>query len=71
MGSLQTRLLNKWKTEDKIDVIDMNNSIKPSVFNDNWLAVKVNDDYWLNVQLKITNLQGDLEIEKDIKEMRN
>ena len=55
MGSLQTRLLNKWKTEDKIDFIDMNKSIKPSVFNDNWLAVKVNDDYWFNVKLKIAN----------------
>ena len=55
MGSLQTRLLNKWKIDDKIDFIDMNKSIKPSVFNDNWLAVKVNDDYWFNVKLKIAN----------------
>ena len=40
----------------------MNKSIKPSVFNDNWLAVKVNDDYWFNVKLKIKVVKGKLEI---------
>ena len=74
MGALQTRLLNKWK-DYKIaknelvslkSIGDINLAITPGKYNDDQLAVKVNDDYWLNVQLKITNLQGDLEIEKQI-----
>ena len=80
MGSLQTRLLNRWKDEAKakfpnkkeIDIKsvgDINKSIKPSQFNDDWLAVKVNDDHWFNIQLKINIVKGDEEIQKDIKKM--